>query len=220
VTVPTAGSDSNAVQAAFVEPLVVDEGTTVEITIVEDMIHTLAANVSGGQPSFDLSLPLPPVSLFGTAGDVTSGSVEYYTPIGTGNSTHAGLASSGNEAAGALRVFFVNGKPAYAWHVVPSNSQTWAADPRSGSGERAGGFLGLDSTGTLCWAHSSNGLGWSETGYASICRMHRPTNIGETTTIECKHENTVPAPTSGATYESGCPAFAPDDTMTVTLVAK
>jgi hypothetical protein len=50
--------------------------------------------------------------------------------------------------------------------------------------------------------------------------MHRATNVGETTAIECKHQTTAPAPTSGNTYESGCPAFTPDETTQVTLVAK
>lgn len=214
------GCDGNSLEDEFVEPLDVAEGTPVEVTILEDMIHTMSADVVGGAPSFDLSLPIPPVTMIATAGVVTSGSVEYYAPTGTADNVNNGPGGTGNEA-GAARVFFVNGKPSFIHYVTQGNSEAWAADPRTGQGSRLGGYLGLDASGTLCWANTtSDSLDWQDNGYSQICRLHRATAIGETTAIECKHQSTAPAPTSGGTYESGCPDFTPDMTTNVTLVAK
>ena len=43
--------------------------------------------------------------------------------------------------------------------------------------------------------------------------------VGQTTTLSCQHMTTVPAPLSGDTYASGCPAITPDEQRTLTLVA-
>ena len=220
VTVNSPNSDQIMSQSAFVEPLVVEEGKPVTVTLLEDMIHTMSADVQGGQPRFDLSLPLAPVFMVATAGEVTSGSVEYYAPSGTAANSYQGTMGSGNEAYSA-RVFFVNGKPSFVWHVTLGNSEAWAADPRGGDGSRAGGYLGLDANGNVCWAQTNgDSLSWGENGYSRICRMKHLTALGETTTIECKTQNTAPDPTAGHTYESGCPDFTPNETQMVTLVAK
>lgn len=220
VTVNSPNSDRIMSQSAFVEPVVVEEGKPVTVTLLEDMIHTMSGDVAGGQPRFDLSLPLAPVFMVATAGEVTQGSVEYYAPSGTAANSYQGTMGSGNEAYSA-RVFFVNGKPSFVWHVTLGNSEAWASDPRGGDGSRAGGYLGLDGNGMLCWAQTnSDSLSWDESGYSRICRMKHLTNLGETTTIECKTQNTAPAPTAGHTYESGCPDFTPNESQMVTLVAK
>jgi hypothetical protein len=220
VTLPTAGDIGNSIEAGFIDPLVVAEGQPVSITILEDMIHTMAADVNGTTAAFDLSLPLPPVFLIATADAVTSGTVEYYAPSGSADNWTMGGPGTGNEA-GSARFFFVNGKPQFVWHVVIGSSEAWASDPRGKSGSRTGGYLGLDSTGTLCWAHTmSDSLSWPDNGYAMLCRMPRATNLGEVTTIGCTQMSNVPPPTSGSTYESGCPAFTPTMTQQVTLVAR
>jgi len=220
ITVASGGDQGNEIQTAFAEPLVVTDGEPVTITILEDMIHTVFANVTGGSATFDVSLPLPPVSLLGTAGTVSSGSVEYYSPVGTADSWTNGMFNTGNET-GSARVFFANGKPLFVWHVTLGNSEAWAADPAAGSGSRAGGYLGLDANGTLCWAQtSSDDLNWSPNGYSRVCRLQRAASVGATSSIECQTTSTAPAPMSGATYASGCPQIMADEILPVTLVAK
>jgi hypothetical protein len=218
ITVATAGEGGNESRIQFVDPLEVTEGNPVTVTILVDMIHTMSADTAGGAGTFDLSLPLSPAFLVASAAPITSGSVEFYSVTGTADNFTAGIGGTGTEA-GSARVFYLDGKPTFTWHVIASNSESYAADPRGGSGERAGGYLGLDSTGTLCWAHT-NSPSWDDDQYTELCRLHRGTNVGEQSSIECAHQTTVPPPTSGNTYESGCPAFTPDTTTAVTLVAR
>jgi len=63
--VPGPGGQGNVLtsQTFFTSPLVVSAGDTVTLDIIEDMIHTAFANVTGGVASFDTSLPLPAVQL-------------------------------------------------------------------------------------------------------------------------------------------------------------
>jgi len=56
--------------------------------------------------------------------------------------------------------------------------------------------------------------------YAELCEMQRVDTLGASTTLRCQHLTTVPAPTSGDTYASGCPAITPDDQHGLTLVAR
>ena len=49
VTVSSPNSDQIMSQAAFVEPLVVEEGKPVTVTLLEDMIHTMSADVQAAQ---------------------------------------------------------------------------------------------------------------------------------------------------------------------------
>jgi hypothetical protein len=55
--------------------------------------------------------------------------------------------------------------------------------------------------------------------YTRVCRMAIVT-AGNSTTIECQTGSTAPAPTSGDTYASGCPAITPNETLNVTLIAQ
>ncbi len=220
ITVPTAGSDGNQITAAFPQPLVVKDGSPVSITILEDMIHTVYADVSGTSAQFDLSLPAAPVALLATAGDVTAGSVEYYSPLGTAADYTSGQPGTGNET-GSARIFFIDGQPSFVWHVTLGNSEAWAADPPGGNGSRAGGYLGMDASGTICWAQTqSDALLWPDTNYSMVCRMQHLTKLGDSTQIECLATNTAPLPTSGPTYASGCPSFTPTTSTKVTLVAR
>jgi hypothetical protein len=209
------------------QPLVVtdqeaDAGVAPTITVLADTIHTVFANISGSSATFDTSLPQPPVALVATADAIDSGqgSVEYYAPSGTAGNVTMPLASTGNET-GSLRVFYTApNQPALVWHVVPGPSEAWAASPASSAGTgsfKTGGYLGLDSTGTLCWALPTD---FSYQTYSRLCRMQVPAAVGDTTTIECQSMSAVPAPVSGDTYASGCPSITPDSSTTVTLVAR
>lgn len=97
----------------------------------------------------------------------------------------------------------------------------FAADPATAPqdplGNRAGGYLGKDGTGTICWAYGANTMYSSYDSYFTIAEA---ANLTDTTSLKCTKRDTVPAPTAGATYASGCPAMSTDIEATVTLVAK
>jgi hypothetical protein len=226
LTVPASnnGGKSNTIESALATPFVVGNGQAdggseaIELTIIEDMIHTVFVDVTGSTAKFDTTLPQPPVSLLPSV--TGPGRVEYYAPSGTAQNVNVGPAT-GNEA-GSVRLFYAPPpQPAFVWHVVPGPSASYAANPAkfSGSGFKPGGYLGLDSTGTACWALAGDdSFTWAT--YSQLCQMKVAANVGETTSVKCQHMGSVPAPSSGDTYASGCPAITPDGTQTVTLVAR
>jgi hypothetical protein len=221
ITVASGGGNGNTIETGFATPLVVGAGESFSVTILEDMIHTVFADVTSSQAAFDTSLPAPPVALLATAGDVDGGHVEYYAPSGTAGNFWMGSSGSGNET-GSLRVFYgAPNEPLFVWHVQLGSSEAWAANPAKSSSSgnfKIGGYLGLDSTGTLCWALPSD---YTYSTYSELCRMKVPDGgLGSTTRIECQQMTSVPPPTSGDTYASGCPSLTPTQTTPVTLVAQ
>src|SRR2546425_4599871 len=78
---PGGQGDVLTAQTFFTSPLVVAAGGSVTLDIVEDMIHTVFANVTGGVASFDASLPLPAVQLVPSVAGACR--VEFYSPSGT-----------------------------------------------------------------------------------------------------------------------------------------
>jgi hypothetical protein len=115
-------------------------------------------------------------------------------------------------------------QPAYIFSPVvgPSSAQSVnpAKAPFGGDlGFRAGGYAGLDASGTLCWALPTT---FAYQAYAYLRRMKSVTTLGATTTVQtlALSGGQAPPPTSGDTYASGCPSFAPTDQFTVVLVAK
>jgi len=206
-------------QTFFTTPLVVSAGGTVTLEIVEDMIHTLFANVSGGTASFDTSLPLPAVQLIPSVAG--AGRVEFYSPTGT--ALDALMPGPTDDESGSVRVFYADAsQPSYLFSPVPGPSQAWNVSPASSpvnpaNGFRAGGYLGLDASGVLCWALPAD---YTYAEYSAICRMPVATAVGDSTTLSCQHVTNVPAPVSGDTYASGCPTIIPDVQRTLTLVAR
>ncbi|TMB23331.1 MAG: hypothetical protein E6J71_03965 [Deltaproteobacteria bacterium] len=205
-------------QTFFTTPIVVDAGAPVTVDIVADMIHTVFANVSGGVPSFDTSLPLPAVQL--VASLEGAGKVEFYSPTGTALDTL--MPGPTDDESGSVRVFYASpGQASYVFSPVPGPSQAWSVSPATspvnpGNGFRAGGYLGLDSGNVLCWALPSD---YTYASYTELCEMSIVTTVGQTTTLRCQQMTTVPPPLSGDTYASGCPAITPDEQRTLTLVA-
>jgi hypothetical protein len=229
LTVAGPGGAGNVLNQAtyFAHPVVVtasgsvggDDGgitTGVTVDIVEDMIHTLFANVSGGVATFDTSLPLPAVQMM--ASIEGAGSVAFYTDSGSaGNAT---LGGPTDDDSNSVRLFYDGtGAASYEFHPVLGPSQAWNANPANSpqSGTfRAGGYLGVDASGTLCWAIPQD---YTYAQYNGICEMQVVTTLGATTTLRCQTTSTVPPPTTGDTYASGCPAITPTSTVTLTLVA-
>ena len=219
-TVPGPGGTGTVLSAQtfFTTPVVVDAGAAVTVDIVEDMIHTVFANVSSGVPSFDISLPLPAVQLVPSLAG--AGKVEFYSPTGTALDTL--MPGPTDDESGSVRVFYASpGEASYVFSPVPGPSQAWNVSPatspvNTANGFRAGGYLGLDSGGTLCWALPSD---YTYATYVELCEMPVVATVGQTTTLSCQHMTSVPAPVSGDTYASGCPTITPDEQRTLTLVA-
>ena len=219
-TVPGPGGTGTVLSAQtfFTTPVVIDAGADVTVDIVEDMIHTVFANVSSGVPSFDISLPLPAVQLVPSLAG--AGKVEFYSPTGTALDTL--MPGPTDDESGSVRVFYASpGEASYVFSPVPGPSQAWNVSPatspvNTANGSRAGGYLGLDSGGTLCWALPSD---YTYASYVELCEMPVVATVGQTTTLSCQHMTSVPAPVSGDTYASGCPPITPDEQRTLTLVA-
>jgi hypothetical protein len=225
VTVSGPGGSGNVLNQAmyFSQPFTIgsDAGSAgSSVDIVEDMVHTLFVNVTGGVPSFDMSLPLPAVQMLASIDG--AGGVQFYTSTGTAADTMLGGPT--DDDSSSVRVFYDgSGAAAYEFHPVAMGpSQAWAANPAtspsSGSGDfRAGGYLGVDSTGTVCWAIP---VDYTYQAYNGFCEMKTLSTIGTTTTLQCESTTTVPSPVSGDTYASGCPAITPTTSVTLTLVAQ
>jgi hypothetical protein len=190
MTVPGPGGSGNVltIEAALTTPFVVGNGQAdggsqaIELTIVEDMIHTVFVDVNGSTLRFDTSLPLPPVFLVPSVSG--PGKVEYYSPTGTGQNVSIGPGGTGNEA-GSVRLFYAPPpQPTFVWHVVNGPSESFAANPAkyTGSGFKPGGYLGLDASGTACWALPTD---FSWTSYSQLCEMKVPANVGGTATLQC-----------------------------------
>ena len=215
---PRGTGDVLSQQTFFTSPLVVDAGTPVQVDIVDDMIHTVFANVTGGAASFDTSLPLPAVQVVPSV--TGAGKVEFYSPTGT--ALDAPMPGPTDDESGSVRVFYASpDQPSYVFSPVPGPSQAWnvspAASPTNGpSGFRAGGYLGLDATGTLCWALPAD---YTYAQYSALCEMRAVATVGSTTQLRCQHMTSVPPPVAGDTYASGCPPITPDVQRTLTLVA-
>jgi hypothetical protein len=230
VTVPGPGGSGNVLsqQTYFTHPIAVtptgsvggdDGGTTPGITVdlIEDMVHTVFANVSGGVASFDTSLPFPPVQMM--ASIEGAGRVAFYSESATAGS--ALMAGPTDDESTSVRLFYDgSGAASYLFHPTVGPSQAWNANPANSpvtSTFRAGGYLGIDATGTLCWAIPQD---YTYAQYAGICEMKLVSTTGATTTVNCQTTSNVPAPTAGDTYASGCPAITPTTSTALTLVAQ
>ncbi|HEY2745815.1 MAG TPA: hypothetical protein VGL86_14365 [Polyangia bacterium] len=230
VTVPGPGGSGTVLsqQTYFTHPIAVtasgsvgddDGGTTpgINVDIVEDMVHTVFANVSSGVASFDLSLPFPPVQLM--ASIEGAGRVAFYSETGTAGA--ALMPGPTDDESTSVRLFYDGtGAASSLWHPTVGPSSAWNANPANSplSGtSRAGGYLGIDASGTLCWAIPQD---YSYQTYVGICEMKVASSIGATTSLQCQTTSTVPPPTSGDTYASGCPTITATTTTTLTLVAQ
>ena len=216
---PGGQGDVLTAQTFFTSPLVVAAGGSVSLDIVEDMIHTAFANVSGGVASFDTSLPLPAVQLVPSVSG--AGRVEFYSPTGT--ALDALMPGPTDDESGSVRVFYASPpQPSYVFSPVPGPSQAWNVSPATSpvdpsGGFRAGGYLGLDANGVLCWALPAD---YTYAQYSKLCEMPIVSTVGASTTLSCQHMTSVPPPVSGDTYASGCPPITPDEQRTLTLVAR
>lgn len=198
----------------FPTSFTVDSSGAPSFDIIVDMIHTVGFDVSGASVTIVTNVPVPPASLVASLPGVT-GRYQFYSGLGTAKNALA-PGPTDNDSTGVRMFFAAPPQPTYIFHPGVGPSQAYSVDPRGGSGPRAGGWLGADSTGKACWAVPTD-YTWST--YSAICEMVIVTNNGATTSVRCQNTTTPPPPTSGSTYASGCPAITPDSTANVTLVA-
>lgn len=227
-TIPGFGDPPTiGVSQYFSEPwevVAAGDGTaaTLTLTVVADMVHTMFANFSGGSGTIDEAQPNVGVQLIPSPSG--AGRVELYSPTATAGNVSLPGASATD--FGSIRLFYANPpQPSYVFFVGAgggaSPSGAWAADPATapddGTGSRAGGYLGQDSTGKVCWAVPQD-YTWQQ--YVQVCELQPAAQIGQSTQVRCQTMAAAPAPISGPTYASGCPAITPDVTFDVTLVAR
>ena len=216
MVVPGPGGTGNVLTSESFFPtfFTVDSANAPTFNIIVDMMHTVYFNVSGSTVTIDTSLPQPPANLVASLPN-TTGRYEFYSPTGTSKNTPAPGPTDND--SGSVRLFYANPpQPSDVFHPVVGPSQAYDADPRGGTGNRAGGWLGLDNTGTACWALATDDTYGT---YAHLCEMVVTSTIGAATTLQCQDTSNVPPPTSGSTYASGCPAITPSTSTPVTLVA-
>lgn len=195
----------------FTTPLIVGTADVLSLAVLVDAVQTVQVNVSGGGTTLAFGNYFPAV-VVPTLG--APGAPQYYTSQGTADSYNGSLV-----LPNYLRIYYeagVGGQPVRLsldqlamtinacqaggfGYVFPGDAAT---SPPSSSGDRAGGWLAVDPSDVICAAVGSD----SEfTSYHSYFRMGYVPNVGDSTTFSCELTSTPTPPTSGSTYESGCP---------------
>ena len=197
----------------FTEPLVLGTADVLSLAALVDAVQTTQVTVSGGGTTLEFGDYFPAV-VVPTLG--APGAPQYYTSQGTANSYNGSLVLPNQ-----LRIYYENGVGAQPvrlaldqlsgainscqgggfGYVFPGDAAT---SPPSSSGDRAGGWLAVDPSDVICGAVGTNS---QFTTYHSYFRMGYMPNVGDTTTFSCEMTSTPTPPTSGTTYESGCPAI-------------
>jgi hypothetical protein len=220
-TVPGPGGVGTELSAAIFlsKPLDIVEGSPVSLQILVDMIHMIGIDVSAGTATVDLSLPTLPAMIVPSASG--AGKTAFYSfQSSTDNLKYGPLGST--QTWSGVRVFYAEPpQPSFIFHPVPGPSEAYnvnpAKAPPNGTMFKAGGYLGVDSSMTMCWAMPANDF--SYTTYDRVCRLPVG-SLGNASTLECQTGPTAPAPTAGDTYASGCPTITSNVTATLTLVAE
>lgn len=202
------------------QPLVVTPGSTIALDILVDMIHMVGIDVSGGgaTATVDVGPPTLPAELVPSVSG--AGRTEFYSVASSSANRRVGPLGT-TSTWGGVRAFYAEPpQPSYIFHPVPGPSQAYNVNPANappnGTSFKAGGYLGVDSQMRMCWAMPTD---YTYASYNRICRMQLATALNASTTLECQTMSTAPAPTSGDTYASGCPALTPNVTVPLTLIA-
>lgn len=209
--VPVTSTLGGGFEQFFTAPLVVGTADVLSLSVLVDAIQTTQVTVSGGGATLEFGDYYPAV-VVPTLG--APGAPQYYTSQGTANSYNGSLV-----LPHFLRIYYEAGVGAQPvrlsldqlattinacqaggfGYVFPGDPAT---SPPSSSGDRAGGWLAVDPSNVICAAVGSN----SEfTAYHSYFRMGYVPNLGDSTTLSCELTSTPTPPSSGNTYEAGCP---------------
>lgn len=202
------------------EPLVIGDDP-VEIKVVMTAIHTVRVQVDGANATFAGGVG---VQLFVTPDAV--GAASFYTAASTAETIHPSAEGGPTE----LFLFYEDAAtPSYTFlfpgddhrPCIGENTRMEAFNTSPGElnreGQTMGGYLGLDDTGTICFALPENP---AYTEYQAIFRMPEVTELGESTTLSCEVSSTAPAPVSGPNWSSGCPEIAPTAQGALRLAAR
>lgn len=205
----------------FPTAVTIDSGAALPtVSLVADLIHTVFVRVGSGSMNFYIDIPKPAAVIIPSLSG--AGRVEYYTSSGTALSANMGGGTDSDSRS--VRVLYASPpQPSFIISPVVGPSSAQSVNPakvpfRGDLGFRAGGYAGLDASGTLCWALPTT---FAYQSYEYLRRMQRVTTLGATTTVQTVALNGGQAtpPTSGDTYASGCPSFTPTNQFTVVLVA-
>lgn len=221
----TASQETVGLIYALYPPLVVDSQEGITVTIAADMIHTMEIRVAGGVPSFLPQIPAPIVLVGSPTGIAKS---QYFTTLGTIDSYKWREPPINPDT---LRVFYTGDGSASVLAASPSDFFTggslsatlfaYAVDPADlttdNLGQKPGGYLGVDGSGTLCWAQGTS-FAWD--AYRAVYALPPVTVIGSSALLARDDVNPAPLPADGETYASGCPAMTPDATVSLTLAAQ
>lgn len=197
-------------------PFTVAEGSTPQITLVVDMIRSVQVSVSVGTASFRKDAGYTPIAVFGSPTGVAG--AEYYAQSEGTNSYNYSNPPVDNEQ---VRVYYSSAMTPVALFMTPAmfasnGGAAYAIDPAGGTGARAGGYLGEDSTNTICWAGATD-FTWST--YDAIYSLPTATTLSQEVVLKKHNTSTAPAPGSNGTYSSGCPTFTADKSVDVRLSA-
>jgi hypothetical protein len=202
---PLDGLESGS-RIQLVEPLIVDQDP-VDIKVVMTALHTVNVEVNGSTATFAGGVGL---QLFVTPDPV--GGAAFYSAASTAET----LAAPGGTE---MLLFYEDAAtPSYLF-LVPSDvhraclgegtrMEAFATSPGEldKEGQTMGGYLGLDDSGTVCFALPKDP---AYTEYQAIFAMPEVSEIGGTTTLSCEVTSAVPEPVSGPNWSSGCPEITP-----------
>jgi hypothetical protein len=201
---------TRATPIVFVKPLVIEADSSPTMYITLDMIHTFQLRVNAGGSTLTAHPGNDPVAVFG---GLAPGASHFYS---TATTLGAYKIGGGGQA---LRIFTdAAGNPLFLMSPhcgIDGPKGAWASPP---IGATVGGWLGKDSNGVIAWALPAD---TTYTTYASYLTMEAKTDLGQTTTLNCKASASPPPPADGLTYASGAPTItSPDMTANLTLIAK
>ena len=217
--------------ARIPEPLTVQNGTTIPVYVIANIVHSLDVLFDPrprlGDYSGWTNTP-PPGSLVPTT---RIGGVSRYSSLETADDVPANLRGFAltvyEGSAGYIDMVDTGGaaspKGPCDFRSLPSGHPT--------TGERLVrhdvGRVGVDKDGVLGVAvpiiATPGERQDAKDGYFAYYRLELPTEIGQSGTFSCKllHGGQPPAPPDGVSYASGAPPIEdPDDTFPMTLVSR
>jgi hypothetical protein len=212
-TITIGGGTTRSGTVIFSSPVTVAEGSTPNMYVTLDMIHTIQLKVNADGTTLTAHPLTDPVVIFG---GLTPGTSRYY-------SAAAGIDGYKVQGIATLRVFFDNAdKPLFVM-IGPNfcgadggSKAAWASPPAENS--MIGGWLGKDATNTIAFALPAT---QQFTSYVAYYVMADQSTIGQSTTLHCKVTSSPPPPADGNTYASGAPALTgPDKSVALKLIAR
>jgi hypothetical protein len=204
------------IESRFPTAFTVKAGDTPTLSVVADMVHAMDGTVSGSTMTYDNSLPKPLVNVF--ASFSTTGSSQYYAPSPTSTALNVNIGSVTGGEAGIRVSYLSSSVVAHVWNEYIPNcamgnypTEAWNANPADspadGSGNRAGGFAGIDSGNVISWALP---VDFTYAAYRTVIELPKQTALGSTAHLACEFLNggAAPLPTSGDTYASLHPTLS------------